>query len=100
MAENNSKNAVELLPPKDADESTFMRWYRNLGPGQSFSGGDNWSADHSLQLMTGYTNYCLWKNSANGLIHKAKVIIPFSTAGREQKVLEANSRPLRSEDVD
>ncbi|KAK0715336.1 hypothetical protein B0H67DRAFT_489786 [Lasiosphaeris hirsuta] len=95
VAEKNLKENIQMIPQKGPN---FMRWFRNLGPGQSFNGGDKWSADYSLQLMTGYFNYRLWKNSANGLSHKLKVIVPFSTARQEQKVLEANSRPLRAED--
>ncbi|KAK0616884.1 hypothetical protein B0T14DRAFT_483348 [Immersiella caudata] len=94
VAERNLKENIQMLPKQGP---TFMRWFRNLGPGESFNGGDKWSADYSLQLMTGYFNYQLWEKSAQGFTHKLKVIVPFSTARQEQKVLEANSRPLRAE---
>ncbi|KAK3984631.1 hypothetical protein QBC44DRAFT_276908 [Cladorrhinum sp. PSN332] len=98
VGENNLEQNIQMLPPGGPKNKNFMRWFRNLGPGQSFSGGDKWSADNSLQLMTGYFNYRLWKNSASGFAHKVKVIIPITAAAKEQKVLEANNRALRAED--
>jgi hypothetical protein len=99
VAEKNLEQKIEMFPPNPVeDPKGFMRWFRNLGPGQSFNGGDKWSADYSLQLMMGYNNYRLWKSSQQGLPHKVKLIIPITTAAKEQKVLEANSRALRAED--
>lgn len=93
-AEYNLTDATDMLPPTGADTKTFMKWYRNIGPGESFSGGTNWSADYSLQLQRGFFNYRTWRNSADGWTHEVKKA--FSPSLRlEAKILEQKTNTIR-----
>jgi len=89
-----------MIPPKKNPvdpkwSENYMQWFRNLSPGETFSGGDARSADYSLQLMSGYNNYKKWLGEVNGWAHKVKVAIPYSKARAEAKVIDAKRTESR-----
>ena len=58
-----------LVPPSTVanepvrpDSPEWMRWFRNLKPGESFDAGSR-SLDFSLQLASGIQNFCEWNRT-------------------------------------
>jgi hypothetical protein len=68
--------AAPMVPPtKTAVGSpSWMQWFRNIGPGQTFSPGTK-SLDYSLQLAAGIQNFGAWTNAC-AATPKASVVPP------------------------
>jgi hypothetical protein len=56
--------AAPMVPPTNISEGSpqWMQWFRNIGPGQTFSSGTH-SLDYSLQLASGIQNLTAWINT-------------------------------------
>ncbi|KAH8681759.1 hypothetical protein BX600DRAFT_544267 [Xylariales sp. PMI_506] len=89
------KNSHVAMTFEQGDtDAQKMHWFRNVPAGEAFTPGDV-SGDYSLQLMTGYSNYRAWRNSQQGLLYRAKLMVPFSKTRKEAAIIEAKRAPLR-----
>jgi len=91
---NNPKLLPDMVPPKNAPDSTVMRWFRNIQPGEPFEKG-NVSGDYSLQLQIGMANFQSWTNSNAGIFRRLQMKVPATSARNRSAMVEEKRKALR-----
>lgn len=88
---------VPMIPAGSDDQK--MNWFRNIKAGEPFTEGDV-SADYSLQLMIGFSNYKAWardqpKPLLSKLWYSSKYAVPFSKTREESDAIDEKRENLR-----